>query len=191
VTQLQFDEQLHRYTLGGKPLPSVTQVLGLLQDWSHVDQETLAAAAQFGTHVHQAVDLWNRGVLDERALDPALAPYLAGWRQFLADTGAEVVASEVRMAHRTLLYAGTCDVILTWRRATCVLDIKTGAMPRTVGPQLAAYAKAYEAEFPEARVRRRLALQLDGTGYRLHECTDPKDWPLFMSALNCWRFKNA
>lgn len=189
--KIDFDPVAHAYRLDGQPVPSVTQALQILQDWSHVDPSTLRAAADFGTHVHQAVDLDNRGELDEAALDPAIAPYLAAWRRFLAESGATVIASEVRVAHQTLQYAGTADVIADWRNVLCLIDVKTGQVPRTVGAQTAAYAKAYDSTMCGRTIRRRYCIQLSDDGYRSHELTDPSDWPLFTAALSCWRFRNA
>ena len=34
-------------------------------------------------------------------------------------------------------------------------------------------------------------MELTGEGYRLHEYKDPADYSIFLSALNCWRFKHA
>ncbi len=191
MSTLQFDEATHTYTLDGKVLPSVTQVLDCLVDWRHVDPAVLEAAAQFGSHVHQAVDLWNRGVLDEENLDPALRPWLDSWKRFLADTGATVVASEARLACRLPGYAGTADLIVKLGGRICLIDIKTGAVPRTVGPQLAAYMHAWNEANPNLIVRRRFSLALNGSGYALAECKNPADWSVFLSALNVWRFINA
>lgn len=191
MTTLQFDEATHTYRLGGKVLPSVTQVLDCLVDWRHVDRAVLDAAAEFGSHVHQAVDLWNRGVLDEPALDPALRPWLESWKRFLVDTGATVIESEARLACRMPEYAGTADAIVRLGKTICLIDIKTGAVPRTVGPQLAAYMHAWNEAHPDLTVRRRFALAVNGSGYALSECKNPADWSVFLSALNVWRFINA
>jgi len=192
VADIAFDEARHEYRVGGRVVPSVTQILSILSDFSAVPADVLARAAEFGTHVHQAVDLYNKGRLDEAALDPALAPYLADWRSFLMDTGAEVLASEVRVYHPGQHYAGMLDTIVRLRGKAVLVDVKTGQVPRTVGPQLIAYEEAYHAdeENPHA-LRRRLCVQLTGEGYRVHDCKDPADWSVFQSCLNVWRFKNG
>lgn len=192
MAEIHFDEARHEYRIGGRLVPSVTQVLSILQDLGGVPAEVLERAAEFGTHVHQAVDLWNKGSLDEDALDPALAPYLADWQKFVADTGAEILGSEIRVYHPGLKYAGTLDTLARIRGKVALIDIKSGVVPRTVGPQLAAYETAYSSsEDNEHAIRRRLCVQLTGDGYRLHECKNNSDWSIFQSALNIWRFRNV
>lgn len=188
---LLFDAETHRYTVNGRAVPSVTTVLSILQDFGAVPAEVLARAAEFGTHVHQAVHMSNEGTLDEASLDPALAPYLEQWRRFLTETGAIVIQSELRVFHRGLRYAGTVDSIAEWRGSRCVIDVKTGEVPRTVGPQTAAYAMAYQSSECGPMPRRRYCVQLTADTYKVHPLTDPADWSLFQSCLNVWRFKNA
>ena len=187
MAELAFDESAHRYTLGGREVPSVTQVLGLLMDFGGVAAEVLARAAEFGSHVHEAIDLDNKGDLDEAGLDAALLPYVATWRRLLADMGATVVESELRLADARMGYAGTLDAVLEVRGRRVLVDIKTGVVPRTVGPQLAAYEHLLVAN-GHPKPLRRLCAQLLGDEYRLHDCKDPADWSVFLSALNCWRF---
>lgn len=190
MARIEFDEARHEYRVGGQLVPSVTQILGILQDFGAVNADILARAAEFGSHVHQAIDLDNKGALDETSLDPALAPYLAGWRAFLRETRAELLGSEVRVYHPGLKYAGTLDALVRIRNKGAVVDVKTGVLPRTVGPQLAAYATAYSAsEANEHAIRRRLCVLLTGEGYRVHECKDHADWSIFQSCLNVLRFK--
>ncbi|HZO11964.1 MAG TPA: hypothetical protein VFB62_01860, partial [Polyangiaceae bacterium] len=167
AADLQFDAVEHRYTVAGERWPSVTEVLDPLLELDGIPRAVLKAAAAFGTHVHMACDLFDKGVLDEPALDPHLAPYLAAWKIFLRDTGAVVDASEVRVAHEKLRYAGTLDKAMHWKKRGRVrsvqLDIKSGEVPRTVGPQTAAYAQAHPFKFDE-----RYVLQLRGdASYRL------------------------
>lgn len=188
---LTFDAEFHEYRVGGERWPSVTDVLDPLLELDGIPKATLAAAASFGRHVHQACHLFNVGQLDEAALDPHLMPYLAGWKQFLFDTGAVVVASERRVMHPKLKYAGTLDVILAWKRKHFLIDYKaTAAVPRTAGPQTAAYREACAHEGKNiAPLRYCMHLRGDGT-YRLVPLNDSRDWSYFLSALNIFRWRN-
>lgn len=187
---LTFDAEAHAYYVGGARWPSVTQVLDPLQELDGIPRHVLEAAARFGTNVHQACHLHNLGILDEAQLDPALRPYVIAWQTFLTQTGARVVASEMRLAHERLRYAGTLDTICLIDGRRTLVDIKSTAdIPRTAGPQTAAYAEA----LGEPRIPRRVVqLRKDGS-YRSKSLTDRADWNLFLSALNIhnWRHRNA
>ena len=57
MAELAFNAESHTYTLDGRALPSVTQVLDPLNELDGVPRDVLAAATEFGTHVHLACDL--------------------------------------------------------------------------------------------------------------------------------------
>jgi hypothetical protein len=185
--RIDFEASTHTYHVNGEVWPSVTQLLSVLDEYAGIPAELLKAAAQFGSHIHMAVDLDNRRELDEEILDPALRPYLAGWRKFLADTGAKVVVSEYRVWHPTLRYVGTADVGVEWK-GPCLIDIKSGAVPRSVGAQTCAYFKA--ENFLGFKPKKRFCLQLQPNAYKLTPQTNPADWSLFVSCMNVWRHKN-
>lgn len=185
--ELAFDEASHTYSVAGEVWPSVTQVLDPLQELDGIPRDILAAAAAFGSNVHAACHLDNIGELDDATLDPLLLPYLTAWRKFQTDTGAVVLMSEHRVAHPRLRYAGTLDTICLIGGVRELVDIKsTAAIPRTVGPQCAAYAEA----LGEPRIRRRVVqLRRDGT-YRAERLTDRSDFNLFLSALNIYNWRH-
>ncbi len=184
---LTFEPVGHVYRYSGRVVPGVTQSLSVVErGFQFVDPGVLEAARQFGTHVHKAIELFNLGVLDEEALDPALAPYLAAWKQFLFDTGFKVLAAEQRVWHPRLKYAGRNDVTGLWRKRTWLIDLKSGAVPRTCALQTAAYQEAA----PE-KPQRRAALQLSPGKFNLIEYgRHSGDFAYFISALNCFRFLN-
>jgi hypothetical protein len=192
---VDFEPVSHTYRVDGKVVPSVTQVLSLLEDWSRVDPEVLEAARVFGNHVHDACHLWNIGELDWATLDPALVRPVEQWAEFIDSNNITIIASELIVAHKLYGYAGRKDTLVEWDRRRCLIDIKSGAVPRTVGPQTAAYAEAYEYERkPCVRIARRYCAQLTGEAdkpAKIIRLQNPADWPVFQSALNCWRFKNG
>lgn len=187
---LQFDATAHRYTLGGRHLPSVTQVLDVLALYEGVSLEVLRRAQEFGTHVHLATELDDRGVLDLDALDPALLPYLRAWRKFRRDSGFAIAAIEERVVHERHGYAGTLDRRGVYKRRPTIVDIKTCLAPRSVGAQVAAYDAALRAMRGESIAYQRLCVELRPNDYRVHQLRDPADWPLFLSCLNVTLWKN-
>lgn len=51
---LTFDEEEHRYTSDGKPLPSVTQLIG--SSYENVSEEVLKRASQRGLEIHKEIE---------------------------------------------------------------------------------------------------------------------------------------
>jgi hypothetical protein len=190
MTGLTFDEATHTYRFNGNVVPGVTSVLSPLTDFSRVPPHVLEAASNFGKAVHMACELDDLGTLDEAALDPALAPYLQGWRKFSQDYAVEWDCIEEPIYHATMNYAGTPDRFGNVKGEFTVVDIKsTAQLYPSVGPQLSAYANAKGNPFAK-----RLAVQLkaDGT-YVAKPYTDPTDWPVFASLLTLrnWCARNS
>ena len=152
-------------------------------NFDRVDPELLERARRFGQHVHAATDLLDRNNLDEETLDSGLVAHLDGYKLFLLETGFTVTHSEEQLYNPRQKYAGTLDKRGIWKGTTWVLDLKSGAVPRTVGLQTAAYQQACEE-----KPRRRLGLQLLPNNYKLHACEDPADWSYFVSFLNVHRY---
>jgi hypothetical protein len=196
---LTFDEAAHVYRLDGVTVPSVTQALQLIDSFAGVPLDVLERAREFGQHVHRTVELDARGELDEESLDPALAEYLAGWRLFLHQRKARVLASELRVCSRKLRYAGTLDALVEIAGRTVLIDVKSGAVPLlTVGPQTAAYLHALHECWPSMfraalslRALPRACVQLKPNSFQLVPLRDPRDWNVFLSALNIHQWRTA
>lgn len=185
--KLELDKETHVYRVDGRVVPGVTEVLRPLQDFDHVQAGVLAAAADFGQNVHEAVNLLNRGELDFDTLDLALVPYVQSWQGFLEASGAVILASEQAVYSKTYGFAGTLDAVAFWK-GDAIIDVKsTAAVPRTVGPQTAAYK---EARGNKKARRYCVHLQADGSPGRAHELKDPADFSIFLSALNIWKWQH-
>lgn len=192
--QLEFDEGPHVYTLNGRRVPSVTQVLDPLQMLDGIPPDVLEAARIFGSNVHVACHFHNIGILDWDSLDSFLASYVRGYLKFLAESSFVVLASEERVASVKAGYAGTLDLrgILNKRRS--IIDLKsTATLPRTVGPQTAAYENAVR-EMTGEKTERRFCLHLKPDAYSLVPLQDGRgvsDLNVFISALNVHRWRYA
>ncbi|HET9680187.1 MAG TPA: hypothetical protein VFP95_06480 [Gammaproteobacteria bacterium] len=186
---IRFEPEAHRYYLEGEPVPSVTQVLAPLENLSRIDPDILARAADFGTAVHQVTELYDNGDLDWASLDSNLVPYLSGYIRFLSETDAAPLHRELRVASKRYRYAGTLDGIYRMKRAHTLIDIKSGAVPRTAGLQTAAYENA-ALESYGIKVKKRYCLQLKPDDYRLIPCEGAQDLSIFISALNLRNWEN-
>lgn len=189
---LDFNPQTHAYRINGKLVPSVTQVLKVLEDYSHIPQGVLELKREFGTHVHTACSLYVRRMLDESSVHESIRPYLEGFKRFMKDTGVIILANELMVAHPEFGYAGTMDYDVLMQSQRGQIDLKTGEPPWTVPQQTAAYEIAYARTFGVKRAinRKRWALWLDPKfplGYKLQVITGRTDFNLFLSALNVFQ----
>lgn len=200
MVPLEFDEAGHRYTLDGLEVPSVTQVIGFLNNYSGIPPAVMELARDRGDAVHFATALHDGNDLDVESLDPRIAPYLAAWIRFRFDIDFDPVHIEQRVVSLKHRYAGTLDrmgLIRCGSRAKAALvDIKcTAALPLSAGPQTAAYDLAARESvdgWPLRVQRYTVQLRPDGT-YRMTEHANPGDAGVFLSALNLhnWRLKHA
>lgn len=184
---VDFDRARHRYSVQGRPVPSVTEVLAPLACFQRVPPAILQAAAERGTAVHKACELDDLGRLDERCLSPTLRGYLLAWRAFSVRHAVRWELVERCVYHAQMDYAGTVDRYGLVAGAPAVVDLKTSATaPLTLGPQLAAYAKAIA---PVGAGPRRLGVLLRPDGsYRVYDYEQPADWAVFASLLTLRRY---
>lgn len=185
--KIEFDAATHRYKLDGKSVPSVTQTLGVLQDFRFVDANVLKRAQDFGNAVHKMVQLWEEDDLDMATVDPALVPYLDGYLLWRSHFAPEIVKCEVVVGHKSYGYAGTLDLLAVKGTRRVLVDVKSGTS-KTVGPQTAAYKAAYESMVAE-RIHERRCLTLTATGPKCMKLDDASDWSLFLSCLNVHNYR--
>ncbi len=208
--KIEFDPVAHRYTVDGEVWPSVTQVLAPLNDFSRVPPAILERARAFGKAAHAMIDLEVKGDLDEDLLGEPLRNVLAQYRFAMRGRKWELRSEQI-VAHPALRYAGTLDLIATDSKGRwTIIDVKTGAVPPTVGAQTMAYTQAWCAmqtpplnplgRFasqnicgPRLRhlVCKRACLALTETSYKWHSLNDPSDLSIFVSALNLYHFKET
>lgn len=191
-----FDEETHTYWQDGKEVPSVTSILAPLENFENVPWDKLQAAAEFGRHVHLAVDYLIKGVLDWDSLDEALVPYVKAADVWLAQTNPKIIASEFRVYNERMRYAGTLDLLCELRVRTKtwihVIDWKSSAsLPKAVGPQTAAYDRAYR-EMVKRRDVRRACVLLQPTGMpKDYALRNQGDFNTFVSCKNIYNFKHG
>lgn len=186
IDGLIFDSRNHTYIMRGELVPGVTSVLKPLVDFAGIPREVLEAKADLGRRIHAATEFDDDGDLDEASVEADVAPYLAAYRRFRAESGAQVVANERMVYEPIYRYAGTLDRVMVIDRAKWLIDIKSCVTtPLSAGPQTAAYLRALQ----DPTVQRRGALRLrpDGT-YRLDPLTAPDDWSVFYACLAVRRY---
>ena len=183
-SDLTFEPEEHRYFSGGKEMPSVTTVL---EEVGLIDKRWYAEYyAEFGTAVHVATQYDDEGDLDEDDLDPDIVPFVEGWREFRRVSGFEVTAVEVMVACPIHWYAGILDRVGTMNGRPCLVDIKTGGVPKWAGLQTAAYERCLKGAYD------RYVVQLPRKGgYKLTPFRDPTDREYFLAARAVISWKHA
>ena len=141
--EIKFDENLHKYTVDGKEVISVTQLLQkhkITPSYDAVDKELLRVASERGTLIHEEVEKWiekdEGGFTFESEL---ICDYL--FRR--ADNRFKIM-SEQTVANDVV--AGRFDVLYTHDKKLVLTDIKTGNTKHLFGWswQLSLYKYLYE-----------------------------------------------
>jgi hypothetical protein len=174
-------------------LPSVTEVLGPLNDFSMILPATLAHAARRGTRVHAACAALALGLF-ALPLDSECQPYVDSFEQWFNSAVAEVIEVENRFYDWEFGYCGKVDLIarLKGDDSLSVIDLKTPTQPqKTWGVQLAAYA--HLARYSGFQVKRTFCLRLSREGKRPkkpdeYTSQESQLFSIFLSQLNVWKF---
>ena len=153
-------------------------------------------AADVGTRIHRLVEQLARGTEPEVTAEEA--PFIDGYRRFLAAYQPRFLAVEEMVASLRHRYGGTLDALAVIGGETWILDVKTGAgiYPETA-LQLASYASADFIGRPGTSRRFRLpratrfgVVHVRPEGARLIEYrVDPSTFAAFLEArrLYAWQ----
>lgn len=146
LSRLTFNSDAHRYRYDGQPMVGVSEVLkgaGLVDTRFFTDEARLQ-----GTYIHAALALDHEGALDDGALDPALVPYVAGWRWLKREMHLTPLLWETAICDPAVGYAGTFDLVAVRRVSPLadpeywLIDFKRSAPPMSAAIQTAAYRRA-------------------------------------------------
>lgn len=180
-----FDEATHTYRLDGKVIPSVTQILKPLYDFSFAKPDVLSRAASFGTALHKACELHLLGDLDTETLDENLKLPLSAFVKWAESALAgECFVCETSLYHPRLKYAGTPDIIIDGQ---AIVDIKSRPFNEKTDPlQLVAYEHMWmNTDGHSSGPYKHIVLELkqDGTFVET-SARRPKTWEKFRYLLD-------
>lgn len=182
---LTFDPALHEYRVGGRVLPSVTQVLketGLIKTDFFTTQ-----GQDRGSIVHLACQWLDEGTLDRSSIDPAIEGYIKAYESFLEVYKPKWQSIEKPLANSLLGFAGTPDRIESKDE---IFDIKTGSPIKATEYQLSAYhVLAYGSGYMSHK--KHFGLYLMSTGKFALKATSnlERDWNVFRAALTVYHAK--
>lgn len=141
--EIKFDETLHKYTVDGKEVISVTQLLQkhkITPSYDAVDKELLRVASERGTLIHEEVENWiKKGETGFTEEAERICRYLSARTDDIFNMMAEqTVANDI--------VAGRFDVLYTHAKKLVLADIKTGNTKHLYGWtwQLSLYKYLYE-----------------------------------------------
>ena len=142
--EIKFDETLHKYTVDGKEVISVTQLLQkhkITPSYDAVDKELLRMASERGTLIHEEVENW---IKDRELGFTEEAYYICDYLKDKSYYGSEII-SEQMVANDVV--AGRFDLLyLDDKKRLVLTDIKTGNSKHLYGWtwQLSLYKYLYE-----------------------------------------------
>ena len=152
-----------------------------------IDEEIMRMAADRGTAIHNAVE--NYVLYGIEDIEPKHRGYFDGFLKFWEENNPEPLATERRLYHRILRYAGTADLPCIIGGKRVLIDYKTSAAVNSMltGVQLEAYAKAYDShgfKFDEKAI---VHLKSDGS-YQMvrYKANDRESWQVFSSLMVVW-----
>ncbi len=213
IEGLVFNEQRHTYHLDGVRLPSVTGILGIINEpglnvWrgrvgNDEADRVMHAAADFGTRVHlMCEEIAHFGVeaFEPIGVEPDIQPFAGAYLSWFNANVRDVLGTETRVASPQHGYAGSLDLcVVLMDGSAAIVDIKTskGNYPHPKwGAQLAAYQVAL-LESAGIVTTRRLIVQMPSARpgeLIVHErplAEARTDWNAFLAALTLYRWVQA
>ena len=168
---IHFDEASHTYTVNGKVLPSVSEIVGRIMpgQYDSIPEYILNIAAEFGTEVHSMIEVYNEFDMYLPAEDERKNHCLDEWIK-LKD-GIKIKSSEMRVHYKDI-YAGTFDALAEIDGKLVLMDYKTTSKVHTehLTLQLNLYRLAYE-NLTGSRVDRLIGVWLPKNGKgKMVEC---------------------
>lgn len=208
---ITYTDSNHRYERFGQQTLSVTSVLPYLQnDFLAAHPERIEKAGARGHGVARFIDEVESNAtpsvlfsLNSRPPNDPLLGCANSFMKFKQETGFTAlkspvgdIASELFVYHDLLDYVGRLDLCgyapNTSLKGPGLVEVKaTAVLPKTVGPQSAAYFEAFNRcakLYDLPKLKWRASLHLTAKGYRFLPLNDPLDWPRFTSALTTNRW---
>lgn len=176
---MEFDKRTHTYTIEGRTLPSVSEVMSPLSSkyYEGIPDDKLEIARKRGTEVHEAID----DFLTFGTFNPKYIGYVQNFVSFLERENLKVVFNEHRLTNG--MYCGTVDLICVDAFGVYhLVDLKAThkVNHELIRVQLCAYRHlCLQNEIPIAKCH---VLLLKSTNYSYSEVTpDEETWRKLLS----------
>ena len=190
--ELSFNEFNHTYRLDELIIPSVTTLMKPLSDdfYRAVDPEVLEKAAKRGTAIHNAVENFAQFGIED--IPPAYAGYFQAFRTWWELRQPEVLATECRVYHKILRYAGTADLICVIGGRVTLVDYKSSAQvnSKLCAVQLEGYDRAFESHGVKIDDRMILLLSRDGRYSEVPFQRNARCWSVLSALMTVRNYMN-
>lgn len=162
--ELDFKEEPHIYLLDGVQIPSVSAIMEPLSraKYDGINEAVLQKAADRGTAIHNAIENYVLyGIVD---IPQDFKPYIDAFLDWWDLAKPDAVGTEIRMYHKLMNYAGTCDLLCYIGGELNLIDYKStyAVSEKLCGVQLEAYRQALKSHEIEIARKRILHLKKDG-----------------------------
>lgn len=168
--------------------PSVTQVLGIYQDFSKIPKHLLDNAIERGNNVHNYAASYSRGLWFPE--NPEYSGFYKSFRDWFDSVVLEVILAEQRLIDIIHCYTGQLDLLAILKGDTrpTIIDYKT---PLRLYPIWAAQGAAYKHLAKKFEPYQVASLRLDPKGGNA-KFTDYKDSDrdlrAFLNALYAYKY---
>lgn len=190
--ELTFNEFNHTYRLDELIIPSVTTLMKPLSDdfYRAVDPEVLEKAAKRGTAIHNAVENFAQFGIED--IPPAYGGYFQAFRTWWELRKPEVLATECRVYHKILRYAGTADLICVIGGRVMLVDYKSSAQvnSKLCAVQLEGYDRAFESHGVKIDDRMILHLSRDGKYSEVPFQRNARCWSVLSALMTVRNYMN-
>lgn len=178
MSKFIYNEETRQHTLNGKIIPSVSQVIDTLNDFSGIDPEVLERKAELGIEFHKAIRLHLLDDLWFDSIDPDLVKpmntFIDWWDK--RKKSYDITHIESPMYHKTLKYCGCPDLVCE----TDLFDWKLRKyMPVVDVLKLEAYKHMLGVE---RREKWTVCFDLDGK-VNMYEARNRKAWGIYRKLL--------
>jgi len=192
LPELTFEEREHVYKLRGIEIPSVTTLMKPLSEnvYQGIHQNVMANAASRGTAIHQAAE--NYLLFGIEDITTEYAPYFDAFKRWCDDYQPEVIATENRVYHKSMLFAGTSDLICKTRSGITLVDYKSTSSVNSMlcMVQLESYSRAWGTHGFEIDAQNILHLKKTGK-YMVHNYPkNPEAWAVMQSLITVRNYMN-
>jgi len=189
MNKVIFDPREHKYfDEEGHERKSVTWLLnhfGMTPDYEKFGNDT---ARDFGTVVHRVCELYDRGEMCQYSYDPAIDPWLNGYKKFLKEFRPKWNVIEEPLISKVWGFSGTPDRAGIIRSIQWEIDLKTGTEDASHQLQTAGYEILIEENL-KIKIKKRASLYLMPDDFRLVEHKNRSDRSVFIGLAQAFNWK--